>query len=172
MILSDKTIRSMIKQGLLVSNDIEENQVQPASLDIRLGDTFAIVEDSYMTNSIIGKFAVEKIRDNNIERFLRQNNVVGFVIDNARTFADKKSKLRDLFSNEHKYNRGYNASLSSKIDYTCDDVSLLAEYLNIDINNAENLNRKINKLKENLEKDSSKLSLSLTHNSRVYLKSL
>lgn len=37
MILSDKTIRSMIKQGLLVSNAIEENQVQHASLDVRLG---------------------------------------------------------------------------------------------------------------------------------------
>ena len=145
------------------------------SAGINIFDTYGmlpIVEDSYITNSMIGKFMVEKIRDNNMERFLRQNNVVGFVIDNARTFVEKKGKLRDLFSNEHKYNRGYNASLSSKIDYTCDDVSLLAEYLNIDINNTEELNRKINKLKENLEKDSSKLSLSLTHNSRVYLKSL
>lgn len=52
MILSDKTIRSMIKQGLLVTNAIEKNQIQPASLDVRLGDTFAIVEDSY--NNIIG----------------------------------------------------------------------------------------------------------------------
>ena len=43
MMLSDKTIRSMIKQGLLVSNAIEENQVWPASLDVRLGDTFSIV---------------------------------------------------------------------------------------------------------------------------------
>ena len=106
------------------------------SAGINIFDTYGmlpIVEDSYMTNSIIGKFIVEKIRDNNIERFLRQNNVVGFVIDNARTFADKKIKLRDLFSKEHKYNKGYNAALSSKFDYTCADVKILANYLDIEI---------------------------------------
>lgn len=68
MILSDKTIRSMIKQGLLVSNDIEENQVQPASLDIRLGDTFAIIEDSY--NNIIDMNSYIKYKEIRAERYI------------------------------------------------------------------------------------------------------
>ena len=45
MILSDKTIKKMLDQGTLVAYPIDEEQIQPASLDIRLGDTFSIVED-------------------------------------------------------------------------------------------------------------------------------
>ena len=46
MILSDKTIYKMIADKVLVVEPIEKEQVQPASVDIRLGNTFAIVEDS------------------------------------------------------------------------------------------------------------------------------
>lgn len=46
MILSDKTIFKMLEQKSLVAEPIEKEQVQPASVDIRLGNTFAIVEDS------------------------------------------------------------------------------------------------------------------------------
>lgn len=46
MILSDKTILEMIEEGTLKISPIEEGQVQPASVDIRLGNTFSIVEDS------------------------------------------------------------------------------------------------------------------------------
>ena len=46
MILSDKTILKMIEEGTLKIAPIEEGQVQPASVDIRLGNTFSIVEDS------------------------------------------------------------------------------------------------------------------------------
>ena len=46
MILSDKTIRDMISKGSLIKSPIENIQIQPASLDIRLGDTFAVIEDS------------------------------------------------------------------------------------------------------------------------------
>lgn len=46
MILSDKTIREMVKNGELVLTELEEEQYQPASIDIRLGDTFTIVEDT------------------------------------------------------------------------------------------------------------------------------
>lgn len=46
MILSDKTILEMIEKGTLKISPIEEGQVQPASVDIRLGNTFSIVEDS------------------------------------------------------------------------------------------------------------------------------
>lgn len=46
MILSDKTILKMMDEGTLKISPIEEGQVQPASVDIRLGNTFSIVEDS------------------------------------------------------------------------------------------------------------------------------
>lgn len=46
MILSDKTILSMIQNKQLVITPIDEEQIQPASVDIRLGNTFSIVEDS------------------------------------------------------------------------------------------------------------------------------
>lgn len=46
MILSDKTIRNMLKEGTLGISPLDETQIQPASVDVRLGDTFSIVEDS------------------------------------------------------------------------------------------------------------------------------
>ncbi len=46
MILSDKTIKKMMEEGTLVISPVDENQIQPASVDVRLGDTFSIVEDS------------------------------------------------------------------------------------------------------------------------------
>ena len=46
MILSDKTIQEMLAAGTLKIDPIEREQVQPASVDIRLGNTFSIVEDS------------------------------------------------------------------------------------------------------------------------------
>ena len=46
MILSDQTIRRMLKEKSLVIEPLEERQIQPASVDIRLGNTFSVVEDS------------------------------------------------------------------------------------------------------------------------------
>lgn len=46
MILSDKTILKMLEEQSLVIEPLEKEQVQPASVDIRLGNTFSIVEDS------------------------------------------------------------------------------------------------------------------------------
>lgn len=46
MILSDKTIMRMLDEGSLGIAPIEEGQIQPASVDVRLGDTFSVVEDS------------------------------------------------------------------------------------------------------------------------------
>ncbi|MFT4107217.1 MAG: dCTP deaminase [Lacrimispora sp.] len=51
MILSDKTILEMISEKTLTISPIEEHQIQPASVDIRLGNTFCIVEDT--SNGII-----------------------------------------------------------------------------------------------------------------------
>ena len=46
MILSDKTITKMLQEGSLTITPMEPEQIQPASVDIRLGNTFSIVEDS------------------------------------------------------------------------------------------------------------------------------
>jgi dCTP deaminase len=44
MILSDKTIRLLLSQGTLAIEPLEERQIQPASVDIRLGNSFSIIE--------------------------------------------------------------------------------------------------------------------------------
>lgn len=46
MILSDQTLRRMLEEKSLVIEPLEERQIQPASVDIRLGNTFSVVEDS------------------------------------------------------------------------------------------------------------------------------
>ena len=46
MILSDKTLTKMLEEKTLVVEPIEKEQSQPASIDIRLGNTFSIVEDT------------------------------------------------------------------------------------------------------------------------------
>ncbi|MBD5104507.1 MAG: dCTP deaminase [Ruminococcaceae bacterium] len=46
MILSDNTIYKMIQNSELKISPLENEQIQPASVDIRLGNTFGIVEDS------------------------------------------------------------------------------------------------------------------------------
>lgn len=46
MILSDKTLMKMLEEKELVIEPIEKEQIQPASIDIRLGNTFSIVEDT------------------------------------------------------------------------------------------------------------------------------
>ena len=44
MILSDKTIIKMIGEKTLKIEPLTEEQIQPASVDIRLGRTFSIVD--------------------------------------------------------------------------------------------------------------------------------
>ncbi len=46
MILSDKTLLRMLEEKTLTVEPLERGQVQPASIDIRLGNTFCVVEDS------------------------------------------------------------------------------------------------------------------------------
>ncbi|MBP1535518.1 MAG: dCTP deaminase, partial [Ruminococcus sp.] len=46
MILSDKTIKRMIEEKSLVIEPLDDEQIQPASVDIRLGNTFSVVEDT------------------------------------------------------------------------------------------------------------------------------
>ena len=45
MILSDRPLFKMLEAGPLSITPLDKEQVQPASVDIRLGNTFSIVED-------------------------------------------------------------------------------------------------------------------------------
>ena len=44
MILSDKTIRALLSSGQLEITPLDDVQIQPASVDIRLGSSFGIME--------------------------------------------------------------------------------------------------------------------------------
>lgn len=55
MILSDKTITRMVNDGSLMIHPLEKQQIQPASVDVRLGNTFSIVEDSSTGLITLGK---------------------------------------------------------------------------------------------------------------------
>ena len=46
MILSDQTIQKLLREKKLVISPLTDGQIQPASVDIRLGNTFSVVEDS------------------------------------------------------------------------------------------------------------------------------
>ncbi len=46
MILSDKTLIKMLEEHTLIADPLENEQIQPASIDIRIGKTYSIVEDS------------------------------------------------------------------------------------------------------------------------------
>jgi dCTP deaminase len=48
MILSDLTLREMIKSGELGITPLTEESIQPASIDCRLGNHFLVVEDRQM----------------------------------------------------------------------------------------------------------------------------
>ena len=45
MILSDKTISKMLDEKSLIIDPLTKEQIQPASVDIRLGNTFSVVDD-------------------------------------------------------------------------------------------------------------------------------
>ena len=46
MIISDKTILQRLRDKTLVISPLTDEQIQPASVDIRLGNSFSVVEDS------------------------------------------------------------------------------------------------------------------------------
>ena len=45
MILSDKTLMRMLNEKTLIVNPLKIEQIQPASIDIRIGNTYSILED-------------------------------------------------------------------------------------------------------------------------------
>ena len=99
MILSDKTLFEMLEKRELVVEPIEKNQVQPASIDIRLGNTFSIVEDT--STGIIGLESEIKYRTITSDSYVLMPNQ--FVLattmeyfelpDNLTAFVEGRSSL-------------------------------------------------------------------------------
>lgn len=48
MIISDKTLKAMIKSGELVIEPLDDKSIQPASIDCRLGNHFLVLEENHM----------------------------------------------------------------------------------------------------------------------------
>ncbi len=68
MILSDKTIRSLLASGQMGIEPLEDMQIQPASVDIRLGNTFSAMEPS--DNAIISMDRPVKYRSLTSDSYL------------------------------------------------------------------------------------------------------
>ena len=56
MILSDKTLRTALAQKTIDISPFDDCQIQPASIDIRLGDTYSILEDSCDSIIDLGRY--------------------------------------------------------------------------------------------------------------------
>lgn len=50
MILSDGTLRRLLAEGSIVISPLEEVQIQPASVDVRLGSTFLVFRRHHVTD--------------------------------------------------------------------------------------------------------------------------
>lgn len=68
MILSDKTIRSLLANGILSITPLDDIQIQPASVDIRLSNSFSVIESG--SNSILKMDATTQYRSIIDETFL------------------------------------------------------------------------------------------------------
>lgn len=68
MILSDGEIKGLINDNLLKIFPLEEKQIQPASVDITLGNTFSLIED--VTSGIIDPTKTISYKTFNTNRFL------------------------------------------------------------------------------------------------------
>lgn len=55
MILSDGTIKKMIKKDQLIIDPLTEEQIQPASVDLRLGDHFLKVDENTIESMTLDK---------------------------------------------------------------------------------------------------------------------
>ena len=99
MILSDKTIMKYLKDGTLGISPVTSEQIQPASVDIRLGRTFGIVED--ISTGVIG--LDEKVKYKTIEtdtyvllpgQFVLASTMEYFRLpDNITAFVEGRSSL-------------------------------------------------------------------------------
>ena len=68
MILSDGTIRAMLASGELGISPLDDMQIQPASVDVRIGNTFSVIETG--SNAVLRLGASVQYRSLVADRFL------------------------------------------------------------------------------------------------------
>jgi len=48
VIVSDRTLKKLLSEGAIVIEPLEDHQIQPASIDLRLGSHFLKVDENRM----------------------------------------------------------------------------------------------------------------------------
>lgn len=101
LILSDKTMQDMMDNGLLVVNPITKEQIQPASIDIRIGNSFAFVKESKKPVFLDQKLEYQTVET---DRYILESH--GFVLattieyfglpSNLTAFAEGRSSIGRL----------------------------------------------------------------------------
>ena len=92
MILSDRTLFKMLEAGTLSITPLDKEQVQPASVDIRLGNTFSIVED--LSTGVITLKDEVRYKTINTDTYILLPGQ--FVPDNLTAFVEGRSSLGRL----------------------------------------------------------------------------
>ena len=154
-----------LKKGL----DITISVKFPAGVTKKLNDSlsdsiyvkYGVIPVVSATEALLikGKKEVDglgQISQEQVER-LKGNEIVGFVIDeeavnkfndglldNIKTVLETLKKINEE-TPERKYKKGLNAAMSTKFDYTVNDIMLALDILSVDVN-ADNLQEVINAL--------------------------
>ena len=89
MILSDGEIKELICNGQLQISPLEEMQIQPASVDITLGNTFSVIKDN--ANGIIEPTKKIEYASFNTEKFILLPNQ--FVLATTREYIKLPNNL-------------------------------------------------------------------------------
>jgi len=99
MIISDKTLKKLIKKGDLVVEPLVENSIQPASIDCRLGDTFLEIDNTEMsTISLSSEIKYKKIQKDKLtlpaHSFILATTIEYIEIpDNITVFVEGRSSI-------------------------------------------------------------------------------
>ena len=82
MILSDGEIRNYIQMGQLITSPLNDDQIQPASIDVTLGNTFSVIRD--YANGIIDPSKKTEYRTFEADEFVLLPNQ--FVLATSREY--------------------------------------------------------------------------------------
>lgn len=70
MILSDKTIKELISKNELIIDPLNENSIQPASVDCRIGSHYLVIDDNQIESGILSFDKEIKYREINSESII------------------------------------------------------------------------------------------------------
>ena len=165
----EKIKKEALKKGVDISLSVKVSDNVYAELEkqnINIFERYGILpiisaDSKYVVSRNIGKTEVENITRENIEQILRNDNIASIVVDDATVICDKRAENKKIRTKEQKYNKGYKAALSSKFDYTVNDIKSMFDIIQTDFDSKT--------LKEQI--DGLDLSL-LSDDSRTYVEYL